>query len=334
MKTKIIKLAFICHLASAMANDDISILLPKIATHTEPQIAKFNHDGEKLFIGFIGTKLSNSIVYDINNKNEVEHCISKINGDLAALSNDGKQFAVRIKHKKNNNFKFEIRNMNGCSVATIFSQPKLQYPELLPQFVFNTLSNRAVFVEARNPYSSGKAFFKSKKELLRNGFSIEDGRVLFFDLNKKFVFNQTPTPSNYSTPYLDDSGRKLILIQEGESNSERITYFSTVNGKKINPLKGSQLSDLQSNADGSLHFWIDYFTSSEIYKVNDSDVPTVDDKNENITFRTSKGERIVSDIIPPRGEKFWLPVDDGKYVVFVGRETSGYFIKLYSMLED
>jgi hypothetical protein len=114
--------------------------------------------------------------------------------------------------------------MENCSLAKKFPQPKLQYPELLPQFVFDTHSNRAVFVEARNPYRSGKAFFKSKKELLRNGFSIEDGRVLFFDLNKKIVFNQTPTPSDFTTPYLDDSGQKLILIQEMESYSERITW--------------------------------------------------------------------------------------------------------------
>jgi len=329
MLRKIIKLLFIFHLASAMANDDISIPLPKIAIYTEPQIAKFNLDGEKLFIGFVGEKLSNSIVYDINNKSEIEHCTSKINGDLAALSNDGKQLAVRIKSKKTDKFKFEIINIEKCSLAINFLQPKLQYPELLPKFVFDTHFNRAVFVEARNPYSSGKAFFKSKKELLRNGFSIEDGRVLFFDLNKKFVFNQTPTPSDFTTPYLDDSGQKLILMQETESYSERISYFSTIDGKKIQPPKDSQLSDLQSSADGSPQFCVDYFTSGEIYATNDIDTPTIDEKNENITFRTTKGERQVSNITPVRGEKFWLPVNDGKYVVFVGHEITGHFINMY-----
>lgn len=63
-------------------------------------------------------------------------------------------------------------------------------------------------------------------------------------------------------------------------------------------------------------------------------MPTIDEANENIIFRTSKGERLVSDIIPLQGERFWLPVDDGKYVAFVGSETSGYFIKLYSMSEN
>jgi hypothetical protein len=77
MMKKYMKLLFTCHLASVMAADDISILPPKNLIHSEPQIAKFSRDGEKLFIGFADEKINNSIAYDITTKSKIEHCTSK-----------------------------------------------------------------------------------------------------------------------------------------------------------------------------------------------------------------------------------------------------------------
>lgn len=332
MRTAIITLFFVCHWTFAFANTPVSIPLPKVASHTEPRIAKFDFHGEKLFVGFFGAEINNAVVYDIDNRSLTQHCSSTLSGDLAAIANNGERFALRVKAKGNGRFAYEIRKMGDCAIVETFAQPKLQYPELLPQLVFNTQSERAIFVEARAPHGGGKAGSQGGPDVARRGFNPRSGRVLFFDINKKVVLNQFPTPSDYTAAYMDDGGLKLILIQAEDHDMEAIQCFSAISGKRLNLDKDSYLAFLQGRADGSWQFWVDFFSSSEIYNMNERDVPAVDEKWKVINFRTRRGNIDVPRLRPLLGSKFWLPVDDGKYVVFVGREENAYVVKIYSML--
>ncbi|MFC5474135.1 hypothetical protein [Paraherbaspirillum soli] len=314
---------------------DITISIPGSNGKSAISLAKFDKDGEKLFIGMNGSELKNSILYDTKQKNIVNSCISSLVGEFVNLSNDGQEFAIRIKGIKKEDYIYEIRNFKDCSIKLTFKQPKLQYPELPPQFVFNTTSSRGIFVEPMNFGRSGKAWFKSRRELEKAGFSYDPGRVLFFDLKKQIIFKKFPTPSDYTIPYISDDGLTLALVQIFDNESKPIRVFSTIDGRAINLEKYSDLSDLNA-ADGDLwQFRADFYASTFFNKAAESKIPEVNKKEHIIRFSTNFGDRTIVDknIYLVTETKFWLPIDEGKYVAAIVSEPESQrqAIRLYTI---
>jgi hypothetical protein len=329
MRVSFVALSLLGSLAQASDDGPTKVPLPRAADRTPPIFVKTDDKGDKIVIGFIGEDAKYLLTYDVAQKKETRSCMSSLEGKLVWLSGDGRQFAVRINVNEKSNFVYEIRKVSNCSVDARFRQPKLQYPELLPQVAFNTELNRAVLVEQKNPYSSGKAFYTDKKSLQKAEFADGYGRVHILRLSDGKAIKRFTTPSEETQLYSGGDGTKIMLMQLKEKVP--LTVISIKDGREIKDKKRSELFYLQTGTADTSQFWVNFFTSPEFYPQSEEGIPDVDEEKEEITFHTKTGSRTIANFEPLLGSRFWTSARDGKDIVVGGTESKGYYVRIYSV---
>ena len=329
MKKLLITSIFLSNIACAGSDLDITIPLPKETADTLPSTVKYENNGEKILVGFIGKDARLAVSYDIAQKKVEKTCMSNIDGELTWISGNGKQFAVRSLRSATLQYIYEIKTTKNCNTEFKFIQPIIQYPELTPLVAFSIEQDRVILVERKNPYSSGKSFMPNKRALKKSGFATEYGQVHILKLSDGSEVKRFPTPSDETQLYLTDDGKKFILMQLKEKST--IQVFSAKTGNEIKEKKDSDLFYLKDQAEDSWQFWVNYFTFPEFYRVSDKDIPEVDEERKRITFHTRLGSKAISDFEPLSALKFWLSAADGKYIVASGISGKKYYVKIYAM---
>jgi hypothetical protein len=329
MRKLLIASVLLSNIACAANDIDITIPLPKETADTSPSTVKYENNGEKVLIGFIGKEVRYAVSYDIAQKKVEKTCMSNIFGELTWISGNGKQFAIRNSVNKTGQYIYEIRSTKNCNIELKFTQPSIQYPELTPLVAFSTELDRAVLVERKNPYSSGKAFMPNERDVKKFGFATEYGQVHVIKLSDGSAVKRFPTPSDETQLFLSDDGEKFVLMQLKEKSRMRV--FAVRTGNEIKEKKGSDLFYLKDQAKDSWQFWVNYFTFPEFYRISDKDTPEVDEERKQITFHTKLGSKDVSNFETLPALKFWFSAADGKYIVVSGMSSNKYYVKIYAV---